>query len=79
MKKEKQHPGPKPKTLLFFFHSSKIRTHFISQTGQPVQKFGVVTEHFIILRILINNVMVHFAPAFLEQGSALDLDRKSVV
>ena len=55
-------------------HSPEVGTHFISQTGQAIKQFGIIPEHFVILRFLVHDVMIHFAPAFLEQGSALNLD-----
>ena len=61
---------------IFFLllHSAEIRTHFICQTGKTVQKLGVVTEHFVVLRFLVNNIVVNFTPAFLEQRSTLDFN-----
>ena len=55
-------------------HPPEVGTHFIGKAGQPVQELGIIPEHFIILCILVDNVMIHFSPAFLKQGSALDFD-----
>ena len=60
-------------------HPAEVGTHFICQTGESIQKFGVITEHFVILRILVHDVVVNFTLAFLEQGSALDLDVLSLI
>ena len=59
--------------LVFLFDPAEVGTHFICQTGQPVQKLGVVGKHFVILRFFIYDIVVDLAPAFLKQGSALDL------
>ena len=63
----------KASAFAFVLHPTEIGAHFVRQSGQTVQKLGVVTEHLIILRFLVYDIVIDFAPAFLEQGSALDL------
>ena len=54
-------------------HPAEIGAHLICHAGKPVQEFGIVPEHLIILGFFIDDIVVDLAPAFLEQGSALDL------
>ena len=58
----------------FLLHPAERGTHFICQTGEPVQKLGVVTEHLVVLRFLVHDIVVNLPPAFLEQGSALNFN-----
>ena len=61
-------------TFTLMLHSAEVGTHFVCQTGKTVQKFGIVPEHLVILRFLIYNIVINFAPAFLKQRSALDFN-----
>ena len=54
------------------FHPAEVGTHLIGQAGQTVQQLGIIPEHFVVLCFLVDDVVIHFAPAFLEQSSALD-------
>lgn len=54
--------------------AAEIGTHFIRQAGQAIQQLGVVTEHFVLLGILVYDVVVNLAPALLEQRSALEFN-----
>ena len=54
--------------VVFLLHPAEVGAHLIRQTGESIQQFGVVPEHFIILRLLVHNIVVNLAPAFLERG-----------
>ena len=65
--------------LVFLFDPAEVGTHLVGQTGQAVEQTGIISEHLVIFEVGINDIVVDLAPAFLEQGSALDLHILSFV
>ena len=56
------------------FHPSEVGTHFVGQTGEPIQQFGIVPEHLVIFCFLVDDIVINLAPAFLEQRPSLDFN-----
>lgn len=58
----------------FVLQAAEVGAHLVGQAGEAVEELGVVPEHLVVLGFLVDDVVVHLAPALLEEGAALDLD-----
>ena len=54
--------------------AAEVGAHLVGQAGEAVEELGVVPEHLVVLGFLVDDVVVHLAPALLEEGASLDLD-----
>ena len=60
--------------LALLLQAAEVGAHLVGQAGEAVEELGVVPEHLVVLGFLVDDVVVHLAPALLEEGAALDLD-----